>query len=480
MALGETDYGLMGVVGGLAAFVSFLNGIMAAGVGRFYAISVGAAKNDPVMGLEKCREWFTTAVVIHTVLPVVLMAVGYPVGEWAVRHYLTIPPDRVNACVWVWRFTCVSCFVGMVSVPYRAMYDAKQEIAELTIYSFVVTTLNVVVLYYMIRHPGDWLSKFSLWCCLLSVVPSFVLIWRAMLKYQECRFRKACIRCWSRVKEMLAYSGWITIGIFADLLKHQGVDVLVNKVFGPRVNASMAIGNAVSTNCTTLSGSLTGAFWPAIMNAYGAGDLEGARAMAFRVSKIAVLFVCVFSIPLSLEIDEVLRLWLVRPPQYTTGICIGMLLVMVLDKLTTGHMILVNARGKVAIYQLVTGGISLLALPLAVAAALVCRHVYWVIGSLVAIMAMQSLSRIVFASRLVSMSISYYWTKLFFPLLMVCVASAIVGLVPRVFFGASFGRVLLTTIVVEMILLPLSWFVVFDKDERQFVLMRAGKMLHRR
>ena len=31
MALGEVDYGLIGVVGGLTAFISFLNGIMASG-----------------------------------------------------------------------------------------------------------------------------------------------------------------------------------------------------------------------------------------------------------------------------------------------------------------------------------------------------------------------------------------------------------------------------------------------------------------
>ena len=34
MALGEVDYGLIGVVGGLTAFIAFLNGIMASGVGQ--------------------------------------------------------------------------------------------------------------------------------------------------------------------------------------------------------------------------------------------------------------------------------------------------------------------------------------------------------------------------------------------------------------------------------------------------------------
>ena len=39
MALGEVDYGLMGVVGGLTAFVTFFNGVMASGVGCVYFIA---------------------------------------------------------------------------------------------------------------------------------------------------------------------------------------------------------------------------------------------------------------------------------------------------------------------------------------------------------------------------------------------------------------------------------------------------------
>jgi O-antigen/teichoic acid export membrane protein len=475
MALGEVDYGLMGVVGGLTAFISFLNGVMASGVGRFYAISVGAAKKDPVTGLEKCREWFTTAVVIHTVLPVVLMAMGYPIGEWAVRHYLTIPPDRIEACVWVWRFACVSCFVGMASVPYHAMYGAKQEIAELTVYSFVTTTLNAVFLYYMIGHPGDWMSRFAFWGCLLSVVPSLVITWRSVLKYQECRFRKAYVGCWSRIKEMLAYGGWISTGVFANLLKEQGIGVLVNKSFGSRVNASMTVGNAVSAHCTSLSGSLTGAFWPAIMNAYGEGDHDGARAMAFRVSKMAVLFVYVFAIPLILEIDEVLRLWLVNPPRYAAGICIGMLSVVVLDKLTTGHMILINAHGRLAAYQIVVGGVSLLALPLAGMLIVLGGNVYWVVGALLAVMAVQSLLRIAFASCLVHMTILNSFLRLVLPLAVVALSSFAVGLVPRFFCPCSGLRVVFTTALVELCLIPLSWFFVCDGCERNFILSKISR-----
>ena len=44
LSLGQTDYGLFGVVGGLIAFVTFFNRLLAGAVSRFYAIAIGQAK----------------------------------------------------------------------------------------------------------------------------------------------------------------------------------------------------------------------------------------------------------------------------------------------------------------------------------------------------------------------------------------------------------------------------------------------------
>ena len=43
-ALGRDDYGLVGLIGGLTGFVTFLNSLLASAVGRFYAVNVGAAR----------------------------------------------------------------------------------------------------------------------------------------------------------------------------------------------------------------------------------------------------------------------------------------------------------------------------------------------------------------------------------------------------------------------------------------------------
>ena len=40
MALGETDYGLLGLIAGLPAFIAYLNNLVSGAIGRFYAYSV--------------------------------------------------------------------------------------------------------------------------------------------------------------------------------------------------------------------------------------------------------------------------------------------------------------------------------------------------------------------------------------------------------------------------------------------------------
>lgn len=475
MALGEVDYGLLGVVGGMAAFVAFFNGIMASGVGRFYAICVGKYQGDSRLGLEKCREWFSTAVAIHTILPIVLVLIGYPIGAFVVRHCLSIPPERLFACLWVWRFSCISCFISMASVPYHAMYEAQQDIAELTIYSFVTTTLNVFFMYFAVTHPGEWLVGISFWICLLTSLPALIISFRAFRKYPECRFRLASVNCMDRVKRMLAYSGWFVIGNAAQLLRDQGMGILVNLYYGPRVNAAQGVGGTLSNHCSTLSASLTGAFWPVITTAYGAGDMDRVREYVYRVSRLATIFVMIFALPLILEIDEVLVLWLKNPPCWAAGLCICSLIGLILDKTSFGYAIAAHACEKIAKYQMAVGGINLLAIPLALLGIYADYNVYW-IGAVVAFMCLLvACMRVLIARRMFAVSGRYWLFHIVLPLLVVSAAAGGVGLVPRLLLSAGFVRVLITLTTMEFVLLPSIWFVVFSPDERAFVVERIQR-----
>ena len=50
--------------------------------------------------------------------------------------------------------------------------------------------------------------------------------------------------------------------------------------------------------------------------------------------------------------------------------------------------------------------------------------------------------------------------------------TAAVGALPQLFCGASFPRVVVTTICCEVVFLPLVWLFVFDANEREFVIAK--------
>lgn len=480
MLLGEVDYGLIGLIGGLTAFVTFFNTILTNAVGRFYAFSVGRAqlKGNEENGLEECRQWFTVAVSLHTVLAIVLISIGYPLGVWAVKNYLVIPPERIEACVWVWRFVCITCFTGMVCIPINGMYYAKQYIAELTIYSFVTSTLNIIVLYYMLHHERDWFVVYSFWMNFLAVSPKLIISARALCIFDECRLRSGYLFHMPSLIKLLSFSFWnffITLGL---LLRNTGTTVLVNKMLGPAKNAAVTVANTVAGEATTLSGAFVGAMIPAITTARGAEDKTRLVKLVHSSCKFGTLLAIIFIIPLVIEIDGVMVLWLKTPPQGSAKLCAFVLVTLVLDKLTTGHWAGIAANGKIAEYQFLAGVLYACALP---AAWVMMKYGLGVVSiglSFMVIHIMIIVLRLIELKKWVGISPRYWFSRIFLPIVFTICISSSLGCLPKMYMTASFSRIIVTTVVCLVSLLPLSWFVVLDNKERDFLVSRVTRRLN--
>lgn len=484
-ALGKEDFGLYGVVGGLTVFVSFFNMLLSVATGRFYAFAEGrAAKAEKdgkgAEGLEECRQWFSTAVMLHTIVPIVLVAIGYPLGMYAVEHWLTIPSERLDACRWVFRFVCISCFVGMINVPFQAMYTAKQYIAELTIYSFASTTANVFFMYYIVSHPGDWLTKYALWMCMVSVVPQILICIRALKVFPECHFSMKYAWSRSRVVQLTSFAFWQAFGGLGAILKGQGIQILVNKYFGPIYNASMSIANQVSTQSQTLSGAMQAAFAPAITTACGAGRYEEMRSLAYRTCKFGMILALIFVLPLALELRTVLELWLVSPPPLVAELCWCILLMAIIDKSASGHMLAVAAKGKIAAYQAFLGGSLMLTLPIAwvlVAKGFGFVSIGW---AMVLTMMMCAWGRVWFARRLVGMSARYWLFRIMAPVSFVSSVAGGIGCLAHFAMNPGLPRIGVTTVLCEIAFLPLVWFILLDRTERDYIIQRMNQFCRTR
>lgn len=464
MVLGVDDFGVWSVVGGLTAFVSFFNGLFAGATARFFAYWSGEKEGGEL------RDWFRTAVGVHLVLATVLVAVGYPVGAWVVAHGLDIPEARTADALVAFRLVMVSCWVGMASVPFSAMYTARQNIAELSVYALAQSVAHFAALFYAVHHPGDWFVAYVVCVVAINVIPQLLIVGGVFRRYPVCRGFGHVTDFGRRFRELGVYAFWQTFGGLGLLARTQGLNVVLNRLDGTSANASFGVASQLNGQVQSLSAALQGAFTPVITSAYGAGEKDAARRYAFRACRLSLLMMLVFSVPLLLELDEVLRLWLVTPPRGASVLCLAVLGAAVVDKATAGHVIALNANGVLGGYQITVGTILFLSLPLA--GGLYCAG-FGLAGVGVALIAgsvAAGCGRAVFARRLVGMRVREWIKGTVLPVLLLTMLSTAAGSLPRLWILPGFGRICVTTVFSLIAFFPIAWFAVLTRDERNGVL----------
>lgn len=468
--LGEVDYGLFGVVGGIVVFVGLLNALLASSVARYYAFAIGESKllreDDAVDHLCK---WFNSALLIHWILPIVLIVVGYPIGVYAIEHWLNIPDNRIVSSLWVFRMSLLLAFFNMISVPYIAMYQAKQLIAELSIWGIITTMANFFIAYYILRCPYD---RFIVYSFLSVIAPSFILciqVYRARKHFLSCRLKVDYLFDVGRLRKIFSFAFWDFFGWLGASVRDQGGLLVTNRSFGASASAAYRVAQSVITYTTSLSGAITTSMQPAITTAVGQHNLEDARELSYKTSKFSALMILFFAIPLIVEVDFVLKLWLINPPQYAAEFCQSILVATVLLKLGWGHHIAICAMGRIAAVQIILGITAACSLGILIVLIWLGVGAISIGYSLILTFFLMTIERILFAKKLVQMSVRYWFVKILVPIGFSSMLTLVVIKGFSMMFSQSFLRVLGSSFLSVCVFSSLSWFVVLTSKERDFV-----------
>ena len=162
MALGQEDYGLFGVVGSTILLMTIMTGGLSFGITRFYAFSIGEEKNSTDdEANDDLMRWFNAALSIHIVLPVLVLLVGVPLGEYAIHNWLTIPGNRLDASIWVFRFSMVMTFGSVFGVPFVSMLMAHQHIYVVSATSVLRSLCTFLIAFGMLHVAGDRLIAYA-------------------------------------------------------------------------------------------------------------------------------------------------------------------------------------------------------------------------------------------------------------------------------------------------------------------------------
>ena len=122
-ALGESDYGIYNVVGGVVAMFTIISGALNSAVSRFITFEMGKGEG------ARLNKVYSTAVIIQIVLAAVVVAVAEPVGLWFIDNEMTISPERIPAARWVLHFSLLAFVVNLMSVPQMASITAHERMS---------------------------------------------------------------------------------------------------------------------------------------------------------------------------------------------------------------------------------------------------------------------------------------------------------------------------------------------------------------
>lgn len=224
------------------------------------------------------------------------------------------------------------------------------------------------------------------------------------------------------------FSGWSTLGHLSAVLNQQGTTVLLNIFFNTAVNAARGLaGTVLSVIEQFVMGFITASV-PQLTKYYGAGEREKFKQLIFNVSQYTLFLMSIIAIPVLLEIDFVLRLWLSTVPDYT-AVFIKITIITYLIKYSN---IMIDqgltAIGRVKELSLITAPIYLLNVPL-VYLALKIGFAPWsvYIVSMMSVLA-GFVVNLVLLAKYAAFPAGEYFVKIFMRNLLLVVVSAILPL----------------------------------------------------
>lgn len=337
--LGADDYGIFNAVAGVVGMLSFLNNTLAKGSSRFLTYALG--KNDNKL----LSETFTTALISHFILAIIIILLLEAIGVWFVSHKLVIPDERVAAALWCFQISLIITFLGIIQVPYTASIISHED---MNIYAYIGlfeagAKLGVVYLLSAIAS----IDKLIFYTCLLAAVQLilfFFYFFYCRNKYLESRAFWVFKR--NILKDMLGFSGWNLITHVAVTLRVQGTNILIGMFFNPVVVAAQAIANQVTTTLMNFVSNFTTALNPQIIKSFAVGDYEESKKLTLESTVFVFDLVLLICLPFLFTIDTVLNIWLIDVPEYTIVFCRYILIAQILDVFNVTFYTPMMASGK--------------------------------------------------------------------------------------------------------------------------------------
>lgn len=460
--LGVVDYGVYNVVAGFVSLFSFLNATLASSMQRFYNYEGTLSPTDGYNNV------YSSGLLIHLVLCAVLLIILETVGIWYLNNRIVIPAERMFSANVVYQSAIMSLLLLILQIPYMGAILASEKMSFYALVSIADVLIKLVLVIILPHLPYDKLIMFSLISLSVSLF-NFLCYYIYAKGKLNLRFRRHLKE--GLFKSIFSFSQWNLLGTFAFMIKGQGINLMLNSFFGPVINAARGISYQVNSAITGFSSNITIAFRPQIVNSYAAGEHERVESLFITESKICFVLISLLVIPVIIEMDYLLNLWLGDVvPNYTKIFTTLVLLDSLVNTLNTPCSQVAFAVGQIQRFQIASSIVNLLLLPFCWIGLHVCGNPV-VVFSLTIIFSIINQGICLYQLlRIFKYSISHYIKKVIFRLLVFILTLPVIPYIVCEIMPSSFVRLVLVVMATLLYGILATYFLVLDFRERGYLM----------
>lgn len=459
--LGANDYGILNVVGGLIILFTFLNQSFSATTQRYLSVELVKRENKSI------GKIFSVSFLIYLCVVVLVVLLAETVGLWFLNSKMNFPSNRINAVNWVYQFTILTTASNILRAPYNANIIANEKMSFYAYTSLIEAVLKLAILAIFLLQPLDKLVVYAMLLCFSTTAVTF---WYARYNSKKFKYTQFQIKLINKesIIEMASFSGWGLFGSIANMGFRQGVNIIINIFLGVAVNAAFGIATQVGSVLMQVTTGFQAALNPQITKTVASEGIEEQNKLIQRSSKFSYYLLFLIALPVVLNTEYLLSIWLKEVPAYTIIFCQLMIVAMMVDVISSPFWVVVFATGKIRNYQIAISSVLLSNILLSYVFLKSAFSPEWVLYARIALFFVALMVRVYFVRQLTQLSIKKFLKNVLKPILLVTVIS-----LPLPFFiGCQLtdGMALLSTGALSIAITCLSiYFFGIDKEERFFV-----------
>lgn len=313
--LGLEDFGIYNLLSGIVVMLAFLKATMASASQRFISVSLG--KED----VCKTRELFYLLISLHLFFAFIATGFIDIIGCLFVQNVLNIPEGKFGISFVVIHTMAISTGLSIIRVPYDALLISKENILYLSIFLILESLLNIFAIV-LLAYCSDSskLIVYSVESVLIILISSIIVV-VYNLRYKETHFKFHKIKDWTYVKEISRYMGWNVISSLFCLIRNQGFSVLFNIVGGVVINSAYGVANQVNSLVSYAIEAMMQPLRPQITKTESSGNRFKSLNIVSFSTKVILALLTLLIIPLVVNMNYILSVWLETVPEYTVSFC---------------------------------------------------------------------------------------------------------------------------------------------------------------